>query len=87
MKYVKFAAIKRKKKPHLHATRIYIYKTDFCGSRRQRTYYEVVDGKFMLPLPDDFYTNVCDGGGYATVEYSNKDGSVTEEVVLQPESF
>jgi len=41
--------------------------------------------KFMLPLEDDFYTNICDGGGYAVVEYENSDGSKKERIVLEPE--
>lgn len=84
MKYVKFAAIKKKIKPHLDAKRILVYHTDFCGSRAKAA-YDIPDDKFMLPLDDDFYTGICDGGGYVTVQYENKDGEVKEEIVLTPE--
>lgn len=84
MKYVKFAAIKKKIKPHLDAKRLLVYHTTFVGSY-PRECYDIPDDKFMLPLDDDFYTSICDGGGYVAVQYENKDGEVKEEIILEPE--
>lgn len=84
MKYVKFAAIKKKIKPHLDAKRLLVYHTTFVGSY-PRECYDIPDDKFMLPLDDDFYTSICDGGGYVAVVYENHDATVKKEIILKPE--